>query len=973
MPESFKSFIETQLPVSKLSKESYKERKATNSQTLTSMGKWWGRKPLILVRASIIGMLMPATDNPKKDREIYLKILTMDDAGLLKRKAKSIPLRILYERLTPREREKWFNEYSDPASPKYKKGIIREQKAELQDAVFLRMSYDDRLAYCDRPEQIDGPSEETWKEINAYLGTSATNVVELVQELGKRRFGHIPRVGDAFCGGGSIPFEAARIGCEAYGSDLSPVAALLTWSALHIIGGGEEVAKMVREAQQDVYKDVDRQIVEWGIEHNERGDRADAYLYCCEARCPECGWMIPIVPSCMIGEKPKCLAVLKADEKNKRLDIEIQSGVSNGKLDAARNTGTVGDDGLICPHCHQITPITRLRGDRKGDNGTEYGLRPWENDDIVPRAEDVFQERLYCIRYVHEWQDEEGKKNQERYYVAPDENDLERESTVLDLIRERFCEWQAKGFIPSAKIESGDKTDEPIRTRGWTHWHHLFNHRQLLILGALMERALCNRLPKEAIASMLLGMSRSADYNARLARWHPRSIGDKSEQTFSNQALNTLFTYATRSLSSIDSAFLLDISAESIHGTSSVRTEDARRITEFCDLWITDPPYADAINYHELSEFFLAWYAKQLHDSLFPEWYTDSKRALAVVGTDETFRRSMVDCYQNLAAHMPVDGAQLVMFTHQNASVWADLALILWASGLRVTAAWCIATETESALKEGNYVQGTVLLILRKQAEDATAFLDEIIPEVEQEVRSQLDSMLSLDDADDPNFADTDYQLAAYAAALRVLTKYKRIEEIDVSYELSRTKTPGEKSKIEEVIEDAVRVACDHLVPKGFDTFTWKTLQPEERFYLKGLEIESHGEHRSGAYQELARGFGIRDYKYMLASSKANQIRLKTATEFGRKNLGDGDFDGSLVRHALFAIREIVRTEGDVSEGRNWLRGELRDQYWNNRKTLIVILGYLASRGLDLEHWKEDAEAAKVLAGALENDHAGAV
>ena len=52
------------------------------------------------------------------------------------------------------------------------------------------------------------------------------------------------------------------------------------------------------------------------------------------------------------------------------------------------------------------------------------------------------------------------------------------------------------------------------------------------------------------------------------------------------------------------------------------------------------------------------------------------------------------------------------------------LALILWASGLRVTAAWCIATETDSALKEGNYVQGTVLLVLRKRASDQTAFLD---------------------------------------------------------------------------------------------------------------------------------------------------------------------------------------------------------------------------------------------------------
>jgi putative DNA methylase len=87
-----RSFIETQFPVSKLSKESFKERKANYSQTLTGLGKWWGRKPLILVRAAILGLLFPASDDPKKDREIFLKVLTIDDEGLWQRKSKAIPL-----------------------------------------------------------------------------------------------------------------------------------------------------------------------------------------------------------------------------------------------------------------------------------------------------------------------------------------------------------------------------------------------------------------------------------------------------------------------------------------------------------------------------------------------------------------------------------------------------------------------------------------------------------------------------------------------------------------------------------------------------------------------------------------------------------------------------------------------------------------------------------------------------------------
>ena len=91
------SFIERQFPVSKVSKESYKERKANNGQTLTGLGKWWGRKPLVLVRAAIIGCLLPTTDNPEKDMEIFLKIMSMDNEGLLLRKEKKFSVVELYD------------------------------------------------------------------------------------------------------------------------------------------------------------------------------------------------------------------------------------------------------------------------------------------------------------------------------------------------------------------------------------------------------------------------------------------------------------------------------------------------------------------------------------------------------------------------------------------------------------------------------------------------------------------------------------------------------------------------------------------------------------------------------------------------------------------------------------------------------------------------------------------------------------
>jgi hypothetical protein len=674
--------------------------------------------------------------------------------------------------------------------------------------------------------------------------------------------------------------------------------------------------------------------------------------------------MVPLAPSWIIGEKTNTIAKLQPDEAGQRFKILIETGVSKQEIDIAKETGTVRNSALLCPNCCLSTPMIMIRGDRRFTDITQYGLRMWENDDVVPRAEDVFQERLYCIRWIETYLDAMGKVQIHRHYCTPNEDDLKREVKVLELLRTRFLEWQEKGYIPSRRIVPGDKTDELIRTRGWTYWHHLFNPRQLLINGLFSQTL---ESDNSSVIKLLL-VGKLADNNSRLSRWKASQGGGIGGvvNTFSNQALNTLVTYGCRPLVTFQTLLINPETEQFANINFIVQPCDCRQVETLQDMWITDPPYADAIYYSELSEFFLAWYEKHLV-RIFPEWYNDSKRVLAVEGSVEKFKSNMVDCYRNLATKMSDTGVQIVMFTHQDARVWADLALILWSSGLQVTAAWCIATETDSALKEGNYVQGTVILVLRKQNSDETAFLDEIYPQVEIEVKSQLAFMLSLDDQEDPNFSDTDYQLASYAAALRILTQYKNIEDIDVAYELSKERKKGEESSLEKIIADAVKVACDYLVPKGFVPFIWKTLIPDERFYLKGLEIGSHGEYRTGAYQELARGFGLKEYKQFLSSGKANQARLKTATEFGTKLLEDKDFGSSLVRNALFAIREVVRS-GEVHVGKNWLRTEVKD-YWNQRKSLIEILRYLSTMGYTMYYWKEDAEAARLLAGALENDH----
>lgn len=341
------AFIESQFPVSKLSKESYKERKAVQGQTLTALGKWWGRKPLVLVRAAVLGLLLPTTKDPQADRQMFLTLMTMDDEGLLRRLKDPLPPAVVYAHCTTRERADYF--VVERGKPKWRPGLTMEGKGHIQRRAFFRMSYDERLKHCLRPEEADGPDSVAWARVNAHLGTCATSLPELVRELGERRFGHAPRVGDAFCGGGSIPFEAARIGCDAYGSDLSPVAALLTWGALNIIGGDPQVVTQVQAAQRRVYEAVRRQVDARGIERGEEGWIADAYLYCNEVVDPGTGWRVPLAPSWVISEATHTVARLVPDAPNRRFDIEIVAGASPDELERARGQEGTWRDGLRCP------------------------------------------------------------------------------------------------------------------------------------------------------------------------------------------------------------------------------------------------------------------------------------------------------------------------------------------------------------------------------------------------------------------------------------------------------------------------------------------------------------------------------------------------------------------------------------------------------------------------------------------------
>jgi len=937
------ALIEHLFPVQKISVESFKEQMAGAGKTLTALGSYWkGRKPLILNKACILGSLLPATNDRLKDLEIFELLMGMDSQAMQKR---------LEEKL--------------PASR-------RDTVGEL-----LVLPYNEQVKNAKRPEEMDDfLFVHIWSQVNKHLGTSASSFPELVEQIGIARFGHRPKVADTFCGSGQIPFEAARLGCDVYASDLNPIACMLTWGGFNIVGASKEKRAEIDKAQKNLAKQVQKEIDELDVETDGKGWKAKAFLYCVEVKCPESGWMVPLIPSLIIsqprtGVKNNVCAQLVPDSINKRYDIKILKWVDEKILPEFKN-GTVQDGKVVHSpdgdNNYRIK-ISTIRGDYKDGKETRNNLRMWEKTDFTPLPDDIFLERLYCIQWIRSKQNGRGDEYEFRSVTA---EDLAREQKVITCVGTNIEEWQEKGYTPDMVIEKGDETERLYRERGWTHWHHLFNPRQLLVAGLVNKKI-------DAVTAF--GFSQMINWNSRLCRWNIGSGGGGSIQdTFYNQALNTLFTYGCRNstlalsqldISYRDVSFLKELSlVTSTHPTPDLEVEN--------DIYITDPPYGDAVKYEEITEFFIAWLHKNPPEE-FAHWTWDSRRSLAIKGEDEGFRLGMVAAYRKMTEKMPDNGIQILMFTHRDrgGTIWADMANIIWASGLQVTAAWYVVTETDSALRQGANVKGTNILVLRKRHQELETFRDDLGWEIEEAVKEQVESLIGLDkkvraQGSEGLYTDADLHMAGYAAALKVLTAYSRIDGKNMISEAEAPRQKGKKTFVDELIKFAVQTAVQFLVPVGFEKSEWQKLQAVERFYLKMAEMEHQGSKTLDNYLNFAKAFKVSNFDQLISDkSKANNARLKLSTEFkGAMMSGDTEIVGTPLRALLYGLYEISK-EVEMEDVLLHLMDNCPN-YLPNKPLLTKMADYLAEKREGLKETKAfqpntEASAARVLAEAIKN------
>jgi putative DNA methylase len=204
----------------------------------------------------------------------------------------------------------------------------------------------------------------------------------------------------------------------------------------------------------------------------------------------------------------------------------------------------------------------------------------------MAKSFDLLQQRLYCVQWMR--QRDEGNGEEYEFRSVTDD-DLRRERIVEEYVGRNIADWQTNAWVPDMRIEVGGPPRyqglDLIRARGWTHWNHLFNPRQLLI-GSLVNQL--------GDARLKFGLGRVLNANSRLSRWDIVSGGGGCVQgTFDNQALNTLFSYGCRSFANASELLTKTIKQFPLQTRQVAEVESitADQIQSSSDIFITDPPY----------------------------------------------------------------------------------------------------------------------------------------------------------------------------------------------------------------------------------------------------------------------------------------------------------------------------------------------------------------------------------------------
>ena len=360
--------------------------------------------------------------------------------------------------------------------------------------------------------------------------------LEVSRELVRAAHGEeAPLVVDPFAGGGSIPLEALRLGCEAFASDLNPVACLILKVMLEDIPRhGPGLADELRKVGGEIKRQAERKLA--GLYPTDpNGATPIAYLWARTVRCeaPDCGVEIPLMRSFWLCKKAKRKRALRHRiERLKGAPARVEFEVFEPKVDEDVPGGTVTRAKATCVCCGVVLPPERVRAQLAAQKGG---------------ADAVFDEkgrrtggaRMTAVVTLHPGQ-------AGRHYRLPTDADYGAVRKAQKRVAGIFDAWEREG-----KQELCPVPDEPlppigtlgfrVQRYGMLQWGNLFTARQKVALVGL-GRLLSVGLQEGGASATSLLIGRMADFLVASARW--KSDAECPVQALSRQALPIVWDFA---------------------------------------------------------------------------------------------------------------------------------------------------------------------------------------------------------------------------------------------------------------------------------------------------------------------------------------------------------------------------------------------------------------------------------------------
>jgi putative DNA methylase len=735
IPKECKRLAEVDFPIAVVSKHSAREKSIRYGHPST-LHLWWARRPLAACRSMLMALLLPDPCDPHCPAEFKSKARDLFKQSMLA-------------------------------------GKPPKNDADLRSRL---------LAFIGDFADWDQSSHSVYLEIGRGL-VKAAHPEET------------PLVVDPFAGGGSIPLEALRLGCDAFASDLNPVACLINKVLLEDIQRhGPELAEELRRVGAEVKKAAEKELAEF-YPVDPDGARPIAYLWARIVRCeaPNCGAEIPLIRSYLIRKKENCVQALRP------VIVRPKGGVPEVRFEIVESTsekdlkgGTVSRAKAICLCCNTVLAPDRVRAQIAAQRG---------GADVIfdKKAKRIGGARLLAVSTLRGGQTG-------RHSRLPTEADYGAVWKAQQRLKEIAAAVRSDGLsaIPEEPTPVGGGAGAgrafSVQKYGMMQWGDLFTARQkvgLVALARITHQAVQSRNDLAALA-----IGKLVDLSNALCTWIPQR--ECPSAVFKLGRVKTGWDYPESVLLSDSSGsysvcvdnliagVLASVASSQCGQASQLQAQESSLPDESVSVWFTDPPYYDAIPYSDLSDFFLVWLKRTLpghpllHDPFDPanplspnlqEAVQDETKKVNGKPKDRAFfEATMAKSFTEGRRVLREDGIGSVVFAHKTTEGWEALLSGMIRGGWTITGSWPIATEMGHRLRarESAALATSVHLVCRPRPEDApVGDWGHVLRDLPTRVRDWMDRLQA------EGVRGADLVFACIGPALEIFSRYTKVVDAE--------------------------------------------------------------------------------------------------------------------------------------------------------------------------------------------------